>query len=101
MISLYSSHFIVIGYFFSIFIYQTIFSFNNTDLKSVVELLNEVYNSKIVLANKKLFDCRLTANYKEDNAATIAEVIAETMNLTLTRKGEELILDGDGCTSSQ
>jgi len=86
----------------NILAYKTkVFSFNNTDLKSVVELLNEVYNSKIVLANKKLFDCRLTANYKEDNAATIAEVIAETMNLTLTRKGEELILDGDGCTSSQ
>jgi len=60
-----------------------------------------VYNSKIILANPKLFDCRLTANYKEDNPAIIAEVIAETMNLTLTRKGEELILDGDGCTSSQ
>lgn len=86
----------------NILAYKTkVFSFNNTDLKSVVELLNEVYNSKIVLANKKLFDCRLTANYKEDNATIIAEVIAETMNLTLTRKGEELILDGDGCTSSQ
>jgi transmembrane sensor len=58
-----------------------------------------VYNSKIVLANAKLFDCRLTANYKEDNADIIAEVIAETMNLTLTRKGEELILDGSGCSS--
>ncbi|HRG07657.1 MAG TPA: hypothetical protein PLJ08_03695 [Cyclobacteriaceae bacterium] len=43
----------------------------------------------------------VTANYKEDNPAIIAEVIAETMNLTLTRKGEELILDGDGCTNSQ
>ncbi len=86
----------------NILAYKTkVFSFNNTDLKSVVELLNEVYNSKIVLANKKLFDCRLTANYKEDNPAIIAEVIAETMNLTLTRKGEELILDGDGCTNSQ
>lgn len=86
----------------NILAYKTkVFSFNNTDLKSVVELLNEVYNAKIVLANKKLFDCRLTANYKEDNPAIIAEVIAETMNLTLTRKGEELILDGDGCTNSQ
>jgi transmembrane sensor len=84
----------------NILAYKTkVFSFNNTDLKSVVELLNEVYNSKIVLANVKLFDCRLTANYKEDNAAIIAEVIAETMNLTLTRKGEELILDGSGCSS--
>jgi transmembrane sensor len=84
----------------NILAYKTkVFSFNNTDLKSVVALLNEVYNSKIVLANAKLFDCRLTANYKEDDAVTIAEVIAETMNLTITRKGEELILDGEGCSS--
>ncbi|MBL7873241.1 MAG: FecR domain-containing protein [Cyclobacteriaceae bacterium] len=73
------------------------FSFNNTDLKSVVNLLNEVYNSKIKLANEKLYKCRLTANFKEDNAAIIAEVIAETMGLTLTKKDDAIILDGAGC----
>jgi transmembrane sensor len=78
--------------------YKTkVFSFNNTDLKSVVNLLNEVYSSKIKLANEKLFNCRLTANFKEDNASIIAEVIAETMGLTLTRKNDEIILDGKGC----
>jgi ferric-dicitrate binding protein FerR (iron transport regulator) len=78
--------------------YKTkIFSFNNTDLRSVVNLLNEVYDSKIKLANEKLYSCRLTANFKEDNASIIAEVIAETMGLTLTRKENEIILDGKGC----
>lgn len=73
------------------------FSFNNTDLKSVINLLNEVYDSHIKLANEKLYKCRLTANFKEDNAAIIAEVIAETMGLTLTKKGDAIILDGVGC----
>lgn len=78
--------------------YKTkVFSFNNTDLKSVVNLLNEVYNSKIKLANEKLFNCRLTASFKEDNASIIAEVIAETMGLTITRKDDQIILDGKGC----
>ena len=78
--------------------YKTkVFSFNNTDLRSVVNLLNEVYDSKIKLANEKLYGCRLTANFKEDNASIIAEVIAETMGLTLTRKENEIILDGIGC----
>ncbi|MEQ1584662.1 MAG: FecR domain-containing protein [Cyclobacteriaceae bacterium] len=78
--------------------YKTkIFSFNNTDLRSVVNLLNDVYNSKIKLANEKLYACRLTANFKEDNASIIAEVIAETMGLTITRKDDEIILDGKGC----
>jgi ferric-dicitrate binding protein FerR (iron transport regulator) len=78
--------------------YKTkVFSFNNTDLRSVVNLLNEVYSSKIKLANEKLYNCRLTANFKEDNASIIAEVIAETMGLTLTRVDDEIILDGKGC----
>jgi len=78
--------------------YKTkVFSFNNTELLSVVTLLNEIYNSKIKLANENLFGCRLTANFKEDNALIIAEVIAETMGLTLTQNGNEIILDGAGC----
>lgn len=81
--------------------YKTkIFSFNSTELRDVVALLNEVYNSKIKLANEAIYACRLTANFKEDNAEIIAEVIAETMGLTLTKKDKELILDGKGCDQS-
>lgn len=78
--------------------YKTkVFSFNNTELRNVISLLNEVYNSKITLNNEAIQSCRLTANFKEDNAEIIAEVIAETMGLTLTRKDGQLILDGAGC----
>jgi transmembrane sensor len=78
--------------------YKTkVFSFNNTDLQSVVALLNEVYDSKISLASEALYNCRLTANFKEDNPEIIAEVIAETMGLELTKKDDQLILSGKGC----
>jgi ferric-dicitrate binding protein FerR (iron transport regulator) len=78
--------------------YKTkVFSFNNTDLRSVVALLNDVYNSKIVLASDKIYECRLTANFKEDDALIIVEVIAETMGLELTIKNDEFILNGSGC----
>jgi transmembrane sensor len=78
--------------------YKTkVFSFNNTDLRSVVTLLNEVYDSKISLASESLFSCRLTASFKEDNPEIIVEVIAETMGLELTRKDDQLILSGKGC----
>jgi len=78
--------------------YKTkVFSFNNTDLRSVVMLLNEVYNSKISLASESLYNCRLTANFKEDNPEIIVEVIAETMGLELSKKEDQLILSGKGC----
>lgn len=80
--------------------YKTkVFSFNNTDLGAVVNLLNKVYDSKIKLINKELHNCRLTANFKEDNPDTIVEVIAETMGLTITRQGDEILLDGKGCAN--
>ncbi len=78
--------------------YKTkVFSFNNTDLRSVVTLLNEVYNSKISLASESLYTCKLTANFKEDNPEIIVEVIAETMGLELIKKNDEFILSGKGC----
>ena len=78
--------------------YKTkVFSFNNTDLRTVVSLLNEVYNSKISLASESLYTCRLTANFKEDDPEIIVEVIAETMGLELTKKDDRLILSGKGC----
>jgi len=78
--------------------YKTkVFSFNNTDLQSVVTLLNEVYDSNISLANEALHSCRLTANFKEDNPEIIVEVIAETMGLQFIKKDGQLILDGKGC----
>ena len=80
--------------------YKTkVFSFNNTDLGAVVNLLNDVYDSKIKLINKDLHNCHLTANFKEDNPETIVEVIAETMGLTITRQGDEILLDGKGCAN--
>jgi len=78
--------------------YKTkVFSFNNTELQSVVALLNDVYNSKISLASESLHNCRLTANFKEDNPEIIVEVIAETMGLELIKKDDQLILSGKGC----
>lgn len=78
--------------------YKTkIFSFNNTELKVAVEMLNEVYDSKITLSNANIGHCRLTVNFHNDKIEDIADIIAETMSLQVERKGEEFILSGSGC----
>ena len=98
--------------------YKTkVFSFNNTDLGSIVDKLNEVYGSKIRLANEALRDCHLTVNFNDDKLDNVIDVLAETLNLTVTRpdhqppttdksgrvgagnSGEEIILDGTGCNN--
>jgi transmembrane sensor len=78
--------------------YKTgIFSFNNTDLKSLISKVNEVYDAHITLANPKLENCHITVSFNNDKLDTIVEVIAETLNLTVTRKEKEIFLDGTGC----
>lgn len=78
--------------------YKTgVLSFNSTDLKTVITKVNEVYNSKIKLENQALSTCRLTVNFHNDTLDTVVEVIAETLKLTVTRKGKEILLNGPGC----
>lgn len=73
------------------------FNFNNTDLGSVIQKVNEVYGSSIILENPSLKSCRLTVNFHGEPLDTIVEVIAETLKLTVTRKGEQILLNGSGC----
>jgi transmembrane sensor len=78
--------------------YKTgVFSFNNTDLKSMIEKINAVYGVHIYLSNEKLADCHITVNFDNEKLETVIEVIAETLNLTIIRKDQEIFLDGTGC----
>jgi transmembrane sensor len=83
----------------NVFAYKTgVFAFHSTDLRSVVERINEVYDSRISLDNEKIGDCRLTVNFTNEQLDTIVDVIAETLSLEVERKASrEIILKGSGC----
>ena len=72
------------------------FVFEETDLQTVVEQLNAIYEKKISLS-ENLKNCRLTVNFQNEDIDTIADIIAETLNLTVI-PGEQIItLEGEGC----
>jgi len=78
--------------------YKTgVFSFNKTDLQSIIDKLNEVYGSHIKLANEKLGHCYITVNFSNEKLDDVVDVISQTLNLTVIRKEKEIILDGLGC----
>jgi transmembrane sensor len=83
----------------NVYAYKTgVFAFHSTDLKSVVERINEVYDSRISLGSEKIGDCRLTVNFNNEELETIVEVIAETLALEVERRSQkEIILKGTGC----
>lgn len=78
--------------------YKTkVFSFHNTDLETVVESLNEVYEKKIRLENAQLRSCRINVSFKRETLDSIAAIIAETLNLEVTVNDKEILLNGSGC----
>ncbi len=79
--------------------YKTkVFSFHATDLRSVITQINEVYDSKIKLANDHIANCQLTVTFRNDELDTVVEVIAETLDLSIVRnEKDEIILNGPGC----
>jgi ferric-dicitrate binding protein FerR (iron transport regulator) len=83
----------------NVFAYKTgVFAFHSTDLRSVVDRINEVYDSQISLGSEKIGDCRLTVNFNNEQLDTIVEVIAETLSLQVERKNQkEIVLKGAGC----
>lgn len=78
--------------------YKTrIFSFNNTDLKSVISKISEVYNIKIKLDNPALNTCLITVNFHGESIETIVDVIAETLKLKVSKNDKEFVLTGTAC----
>lgn len=78
--------------------YKTqIFVFDNTRLSEVVEAINEVYDTKLKLDKKDLENCRITVTFRHETIDMIAEVIAETLSLTLEKTENEITLTGNGC----
>lgn len=78
--------------------YKTgILSFRNTYLKSIVDKINDLYDARIRLDNPDIASCRMTVNFQGENVDTMVDIIAETLNLTVTRKQGEIILSGIGC----
>jgi transmembrane sensor len=72
------------------------FIFSDTDLSTVVESVNAVYNQKIVIS-EKLKACRLTVTFNNESTEEIANVIAETLGLSVKKSGDQILLEGSGC----
>lgn len=78
--------------------YKTkVFNFRDTDLKTAIDMINEIYDSKIVLGSTAIANCRLTVNFNNNSEGEIAEIISETLGLTIQKKDSTLILNGSGC----
>ncbi len=71
--------------------------FERTEMSKVIEVLNSIFRTDIKLANQEIANCRLTATFRNQDVASILDVIADTFGLQVNKKGKDVQLDGAGC----
>lgn len=71
--------------------------FENTELSEVVNVLNTIFNSKLVITSEQVKDCRLTATFRNESIETIIHILQQTFGLTVTMKNGQTYLNGYGC----
>ncbi len=72
------------------------FVFTGTDLKTVAETVNYVYEKQLIVP-AHLETCTITVSFRDEPVEEIAAIIAETLALQYTDDGNEIVFSGDGC----
>ena len=73
------------------------FVFDGTTLKEVASILSEFYNREIIVADKAIEDCPLSVTFKNENLATILDIIKELMDVQIIQKNNTIGIYGTGC----
>ncbi|HVW95296.1 MAG TPA: FecR domain-containing protein [Mucilaginibacter sp.] len=69
---------------------------DGTPLAELVEKLNQVYGSKIQIADPKLRGLPITTTFKGQTLQQVLKVIAETFKIQVEKKGDKIILKQAG-----
>jgi transmembrane sensor len=72
------------------------FVFTRTDLNTMAEALNNVYDVPVVIPDK-LKGCTITVTFRDEPIEEIAAVVAETLGLSVIRENNQIRLEGEGC----
>lgn len=73
------------------------FVFNDTPLREVIKDLEKAFPISIAVSNENIENCKLTAIFDNDSAGKIVDLIAESLNLSLTKNESVFTLEGEGC----
>lgn len=65
---------------------------NNTPLSRLAQVLSTAYNVNIVIANSQLNDLPITTTFKNQTLDEILNVISQTFDLKIERKGNNIII---------
>jgi len=71
--------------------------FDGTTLQEVCTLVNAVYGVNMLTKNTELSSCPITVTFRDQSLESILKVLEMTLDLQITRDGDMILLDGEGC----
>jgi len=71
--------------------------FRDTELSTVFDTLEKLYDTEILTKNKDILSCMLSAKFQDMNIEEILDKIAINFNLTIEKNDNTFEISGDGC----
>lgn len=71
--------------------------FDNVPLAGIINTLNSIYHTKIILSDAGIGNCRVTATFDQQPVASILKVLKGTLDLKVTESGNTITLSGKPC----
>jgi len=71
--------------------------FENETLNKVVQKLEDVYRTRIIVNNPALNNCRITASFDQQSIQSVIKVIEETLDIEFKEGDNTYLIDGKGC----
>lgn len=71
--------------------------FKKTELQQVVKTLENYFSTEILVENPSLLQCRFSSSFQNPSLEEVLEVLKVALNLTITKKKELWVIEGEGC----
>lgn len=73
-----------------------VIEFNNTPLSEVADVLSNNYPATIKVS-KQISNCSITVNFDNADLASILKVLKSTLNLSIKKEGDTILISGTEC----
>lgn len=77
---------------------DTVFKFDGTELQDVAKVLSEFFNRKIVIKDTEIMKCPVSVTFRNENLATILDIISELLDIEVKRNNEIIEIYGKSCS---
>lgn len=72
--------------------------FTGASMSDVVNRIEDKFNVKVNFTNKKIGNCRITADFTDHSLKSTLQMVAEVLDVTYVQKGNTITMSGRGCS---